>query len=407
MAKGDWRMPARTCSKAIGRSWLSCAAGVFACLAPAPVNANSLPEVQLAPNNAVPACVTPDRLMAYLKARNSVLSPRYQDIAAFYKKHGRALKLRWDHAFFHMIVETASLSYRRSDGTASDVQPAQNNFAGLGAVGNGAPGEAFASIEHGVRAHLEHVLHYAGVHIAEPVAQRTRKVQEWQILASWHAELRRPVTFADLAQRWAPNTPGYGATIAAVAARFFREYCPDSHPVLTGQDSTAKLAAASIIPLRLKRPPSPVSRPVSRPKAPVTRPPARVEQKKPKARPPVASKPAKPKPPSKADLIREMVSGRKVYIKTSLGAVIPVTFLSDGSMRGHAPSLSFVLGSSSDRGRWWVEKARLCKKWRIWLNRKKRCIRLTQRGKTVYWRSDDGRSGTARIGRQISSAQRK
>ena len=55
--------------------------------------------------------------------------------------------------------------------------PTQNNFAGLGATGRGEPGESFKDIETGVRAHLEHLLLYAGRPVENPTAERTRKVR--------------------------------------------------------------------------------------------------------------------------------------------------------------------------------------------------------------------------------------
>ena len=56
---------------------------------------------------------------------------------------GEMLGLRWDFAFYQMIVETGALSYWRGN-RAGDVKPAQNNFAGLGATGKGERGESFA-----------------------------------------------------------------------------------------------------------------------------------------------------------------------------------------------------------------------------------------------------------------------
>jgi len=56
--------------------------------------APALPEIRLSRQNAVPRCVTPDRLMAFLKQRNGQLSPRFRDIARFYKQHGEAWGVR-------------------------------------------------------------------------------------------------------------------------------------------------------------------------------------------------------------------------------------------------------------------------------------------------------------------------
>ena len=61
--------------------------------------------------NAVPACVTPGRLMDFLKMRNPELDPRYDGIATQYMRFGEQLGVRWDFAFYQMIIETGALTY--------------------------------------------------------------------------------------------------------------------------------------------------------------------------------------------------------------------------------------------------------------------------------------------------------
>ena len=84
--------------------------------------------------------------MAFLRSQNDRLDGKYQNIAADYKKHGEALNIRWDFAFYQMLLETNYLKFRRGDGSPGDVKPKQNNFAGLGATGNGVPGESFPDV---------------------------------------------------------------------------------------------------------------------------------------------------------------------------------------------------------------------------------------------------------------------
>ena len=163
----------------------------------------TLPAIKTTRNNTVPTCVTPGRLLAYLESRNPHLDPRFHAISSEYMRLGETLGVRWDYAFYQMLLETGSPSFR--DGNRSgDVKPAQNNFAGLGATGRGAHGESFKDIATGVRAHLEHLLLYAGERVDNPVADRTRKIQEWGVLTDWHKGFARPVTFGDLAAKWAP-----------------------------------------------------------------------------------------------------------------------------------------------------------------------------------------------------------
>jgi hypothetical protein len=188
-------------------------------------NAGDLPAIKSNAENRVPACATPDRLRAYLRAYNPRLDERYNDIATYYRDTGEALGMRWDYAFFQMIVETGWLSFSRANGERGAVSPKQNNFAGLGAVNDRVHGESFPDVATGVKAHLQHLLMYAGERIEGPVAERTRKIQEWQVLTPWQATFRRPIGYSDMARKWAPHTSDYAVTIAAVGRRFYDQFC--------------------------------------------------------------------------------------------------------------------------------------------------------------------------------------
>lgn len=191
-----------------------------------PASATDLPAIKATDSNTVPACVTPGRLAAFLKSRNGKLDPRFETIATEYMRHGEELGLRWDYAFFQMLLETGNLTF------TGDVQPKQNNFAGLGATGRHEPGESFKDISTGVRAHLEHVLMYSGQHIDNPVAERTRKVQEWGVLTGWQKTIKGSMTYAQLARQWAPKSKKYTSDIDSVADAFFQGACKgeDAHP---------------------------------------------------------------------------------------------------------------------------------------------------------------------------------
>jgi len=198
--------------------------------------AESLPPIKVTPSNAVPECVTPGRLTAFLKDRNPRLSDTYEKIAVDYMRHGEALGMRWDYAFFQMAVETGYLKFERGKGQPGLVRPQQNNFAGLGATGRGERGESFPDVSTGVLAHLQHVLMYSGEPIAAPVAERTQKVIEWRVLDDWRAGIKGPMTYSHLAQKWA-NNKTYAGSIEAVAEAFEQRYCntPDPAPELVAE----------------------------------------------------------------------------------------------------------------------------------------------------------------------------
>lgn len=184
--------------------------------------ASALPEIRMTRDNRVPACVTPDRLMRFLTSRNSRLESRFRDIARFYRQHGEALGVRWDYAFFQMVIETNYLTYRRPDGRWGDVNPAQNNFAGIGTTGGGVPGDRFKDVSSGVLGQIQHLVAYSGEYVAEPVAPRTALKQDAIIALS--RQLQRPVRFSDLSRRWAVD-PRYGSSIEYIANTFRTEHC--------------------------------------------------------------------------------------------------------------------------------------------------------------------------------------
>lgn len=181
-----------------------------------------LPEIRMHRHNGVPACVTPDRLMAFLKMRNGQLDPRYRDIARWYRQHGEAWLVRWDFAFFQMALETNFLTYRRANGEPGDVRAAQNNFAGIGATGGGVAGDRFPDVGTGVLAQIQHLVAYSGEPVERPVAPRTALKQN-DIVATMR-RLNRPPRFSDLARRWAAD-PRYASSIAYIAESYQRTFC--------------------------------------------------------------------------------------------------------------------------------------------------------------------------------------
>jgi hypothetical protein len=162
--------------------------------------------------------------MAFLKSRNRNLDERFSTIAADYMRVGEQLKIRWDIAFFQMMLETGNLTFK------GDVSSKQNNFAGLGATGRHVPGESFPDVATGVKAHLQHLLLYAGEKLDNPVAERTRKVQEWGVLVSWQKTLKGPINYSELAKQWAPTSRHYASDISGIAEAFYASPCQGADP---------------------------------------------------------------------------------------------------------------------------------------------------------------------------------
>lgn len=189
-----------------------------------PAQATELPQIKASDTNAVPECVTPGRLMSYVRSRNDKLDPKFDNVATEYMRHGEELGLRWDYAFFQMLLETNTLKY------TGDVKISQNNFAGLGATGHGARGESFKTVSDGVRAHLQHILMYSGEKIDNPVAERTKNIQEWAVLTKWQATIKGPMTYSQLAKQWAPTSNGYSKDVETLAGLFTNGACKEDDP---------------------------------------------------------------------------------------------------------------------------------------------------------------------------------
>ncbi|KAB2847968.1 MAG: N-acetylmuramoyl-L-alanine amidase [Hyphomicrobiaceae bacterium] len=203
--------------------------------AAAPALAGGLPEIRTHEKNSVPTCVTPERLMDYLRLRNGKLDSRYEGIAHFYKKHGEAWRVRWDYAFFQMLLETNSLKYTGAD------KPRQNNFAGIGTTGGGVRGNSFPDVSTGVLAQVQHLVAYSGEKLtkADAVAQRTLENQDDIIARS--LKLGRPMTFADLQMRWAVDR-GYAHKIGVLADAFADAYCRGKEPEVAAKPDTQPTA---------------------------------------------------------------------------------------------------------------------------------------------------------------------
>lgn len=213
------------------------------------VQASPLPPIIATEGNAVPSCVTPAALMRFVEERNAPLhrtiDPRLRNIALLYREIGscvarppeKCVGVRWDYAFFQMLIETNYLTFRRPDGTPASMSAQDNNFAGVGAAVAGKPGEHFGDAATGVLAHLQHVLMYATVRIPAPVARRTRLVQD--DVQAVMRRLHRPVTYTDLAREWTGvGKSRYAEEMRRLAERYSARFC-------RGQDAGVRAAMAT------------------------------------------------------------------------------------------------------------------------------------------------------------------
>ena len=199
------------------------------------------PELKLSAANPVPACFTAERLMQHVARANPSLDPKFGEIAGLYAAQGEKLAIRWDYAFFQMLVETNNLTFSGPT-VRAELSKDHNNFANISAADDDEP-DRFADVATGVAAHLHHIRLYAGDPVAKPAAKRTKKVESF--ILPWSRQLKRPVRFDDMTSRWSPKNPAYGSTIEAAISAFRNENCgPDTARTAAAKTAAAKIAAA-------------------------------------------------------------------------------------------------------------------------------------------------------------------
>lgn len=132
------------------------------------------------------------QLMMFLKTNNPEGLDQFPDIPRLYREEASIEGVNYDIAFCQMCVETGFLRF------GGEVQPSQNNFAGLGDVWAGSGGAAFASARIGVRAHIQQLKAYASTEplVQELVAPRFRFITRGiaplvgQLSGRWNADER-------------------------------------------------------------------------------------------------------------------------------------------------------------------------------------------------------------------------
>ena len=98
---------------------------------------------------------TENQMKNYLKKINPQVKESYLKLPKIYLQEGKHEGVRGDIAFAQALHETNFFRF------GGDVTPEQNNFAGIGAIGNKAKGATFPSPRQGIRAQIQHLKAYA------------------------------------------------------------------------------------------------------------------------------------------------------------------------------------------------------------------------------------------------------
>ena len=152
-----------------------------------------------------------ERMISFLWLNNSKLEvTEVEFIADLYIKEASIEGVNHDIAFAQMLLETGYLKF------TGDVRKIQNNFCGLGAIGNGVPGLSFSSVEDGVRAHIQHLKAYASTDTL-----KTKKVDDrfGRIPRGSATEIQH------LTGKWATD-PLYDQKLERLISLIFEGYIP-------------------------------------------------------------------------------------------------------------------------------------------------------------------------------------
>jgi hypothetical protein len=145
------------------------------------------------------------QLIMFLKSINEAALNQYRDLAKLYREEAAVEGINHDIAFCQMLVETNSLFFGGS------LNPAQNNFGGLGAPTGGPEGSSFPTARIGVRAQVQHLKAYGSL---EPLIQ-SQVDPRFQFVRRGIAPLVEQLT-----GRW-NNDPEYGRRILAFMRRLY------------------------------------------------------------------------------------------------------------------------------------------------------------------------------------------
>ncbi|HOJ49543.1 MAG TPA: glucosaminidase domain-containing protein [Spirochaetota bacterium] len=159
------------------------------------------------PVNIMGQGVLPADLMAkYITMKNNNVDYDYAlYLANIYIEEANREGINYDIAFAQMCLETGYLSF------GNQVEPGQNNFAGIGAVDGGARGNSFPSPRIGIRAQIQHLKAYASYDdLSETVVDPRFKYVKRGIAP----------TIYDLAGKWASDLY-YGEKIEKILKELY------------------------------------------------------------------------------------------------------------------------------------------------------------------------------------------
>ncbi|WP_021170721.1 Mannosyl-glycoprotein endo-beta-N-acetylglucosaminidase [Sporomusa ovata DSM 2662] len=161
-----------------------------------------------------PPLATKEQCLQYLFSRNPfpAITVSAEELVDDFYTEATDEGIRPDVAFAQALNETGNFKY------GGDVIPLQNNYCGLGTVGDGGQGAWFISAQIGVRAQVQHLLGYAST---EPPKKEI--VDPRYNLLKCSKNFGGAKTWTDLNGKWAVPGTNYGQKILKIHAKIMRE----------------------------------------------------------------------------------------------------------------------------------------------------------------------------------------
>jgi hypothetical protein len=102
------------------------------------------------------------------------------------------------------------------------------------------------------------------------------------------------------------------------------------------------------------------------------------------------------------DQLRQLVTGRTVYLSAPLGGEFPLKYRPDGSVSGDGQAVG--LGrffAARETGRWFMQGRNLCQQFPTWYSGQRLCFTVQELGNNrIRWTRDNGETGIARVARE-------
>ncbi|MBP2662603.1 MAG: Mannosyl-glycoprotein endo-beta-N-acetylglucosamidase [Firmicutes bacterium] len=161
-----------------------------------------------------PPLATKQQCLQHLFSKNPfpALTVSAEELVNYFYTEAMDEGIRPDVAFAQALHETGYFKY------GGDVVPLQNNYCGLGTIGNGGRGAWFFSAQIGVRAQIQHLLGYTSTElpkkeIVDPRYNLLKNSKNFGVAKTW----------TELNGKWAVPGTTYGQKILKIHENIMRE----------------------------------------------------------------------------------------------------------------------------------------------------------------------------------------